>query len=172
RRVLFRSSTFWASGSGNVQAPPQCGDERGTMIQEYVDYGVGLTPSCSDFASGGGSAHFSWSELNGGFSTGNPHGPWGKVTGTLTSGLEETRTNYNRGSIVLASGYRCPHGNAAVGGASQSRHMWGDAADMYSAAHPWSFAEWTLLSEAAEQAGATFIEPYSQDPSHVHADWR
>ena len=73
---------------------------------------------------------------------------------------------------MIDSGYRCPHGNASVGGAAQSRHMWGDAADMHSANHPWDQSEWLLLQAAATAAGATFIEPYNQDPSHVHADWR
>jgi len=60
-----------------------CGDERGVMVGEYHEYGVNITPSCGDITSSGGSAHFSWSELNGGFSTGNPHPTWGMVTSGL-----------------------------------------------------------------------------------------
>lgn len=154
----------------NVQ--PQCYAETSAIIAEYSTYGVNFTPACSDFSNGGGSAHFTWLELNGGFSTGNPHNPWGIVKNILWIGLENTRANYGRGAIRVHSGYRCPHGNAAVNGAAQSRHMWGDAADISSASQPWSQAEWNLLQQAAVAAGATFIEPYAQDPTHVHADWR
>ena len=50
--------------------------------------------------------------------------------------------------------------------------MWGDAADMVSEDHTLDEDEWELLSAAAETAGATYIEPYMEDPDHVHADWR
>jgi Peptidase M15 len=166
----------WITGAGDsleiqVQPPPpQCGDERGNIIAEYVSHGVNWTPTCDDFSTGGGTANFSWPELN--RSPGSGHPPYGIVRSVLWTGLEDTRSSYNRGGIIIDSGYRCPHGNALVGGVAQSRHMWGDAADMHSAEHPWDFSEWNLLQQAAVAAGATFIEPYSQDPSHVHADWR
>jgi uncharacterized protein YcbK (DUF882 family) len=32
--------------------------------------------------------------------------------------------------LVVVSGHRCPSTNEAVGGASQSRHLYGDAADI------------------------------------------
>ena len=69
------------------------------MIEEYRAGQVAWTPSCSDFASSGGSANFSWSELNGGFTDGNPHNPWGIIKSAVTTGLEDTRSNYNRGGI-------------------------------------------------------------------------
>ena len=162
-----RSFLGQTSAQRNVQ---ECGDERGVIIQEYRSHGVGWVPSCGDFSTGGGTANFSWGELN--RSPGSGHPPYGIVRNVLWTGLENTRSNYNRGGIVIDSGYRCPHGNAAVGGAAQSRHMFGDAADMHSSDHPWDFNEWDRLQQAAVAAGATFIEPYSQDPSHVHADWR
>jgi len=59
----------------------------------------------------GGTTNFSWDALNGNFSNGNPHRPWGIVREGLTTGLEATLTNYNCGGILLTSGYRCPHGN-------------------------------------------------------------
>jgi len=36
------------------------------------------------------------------------------------------------GPITLSSGYRCPALNIAIGGARQSQHMFGEAADIYS----------------------------------------
>jgi hypothetical protein len=97
---------YWAfAGFTEDTAQPQCGDARGVMMQEYIDYSVGWIPSCGDFASSGASSYFSWSELNGGFSDGNPHSPWGIVTGTLKSKLDATRSTFG-GPIVLSSGYR------------------------------------------------------------------
>jgi hypothetical protein len=150
--------------------PPSCGDDRDSIIEEYRAGQVAWTPGCNDFSTSGGTAHFSWSELN--RSPGSGHPPYGIVKSVLWTGLEDTRSNYARGGIVIDSGYRCPHGNALVGGAYQSRHMWGDAADMHSQDNPWSQTEWNLLRNAAVAAGATYVEPYSQDPDHVHADWR
>ncbi len=153
-----------------------CGDERDDMIFEYYVYTYywgSWRPTCDDFASGGGTGHFSWSELNGGFSTGNPHFPWGHIKPTLELGLELTRFMYNRGGIIINSGYRCPHGNHAVNGVTQSRHMYGDAVDMRSADHPWTKDEHDLLWEAAYYAGSTWRSTWgSYSGNHLHADWR
>lgn len=81
-----------------------CGDERGVIIAEYHEYAVDPVPDCDDITTTGGSSHFTWSELNGGFSSGNPHTNYGMVSSALTSGLEATRTNYARGGIMLSSG--------------------------------------------------------------------
>jgi hypothetical protein len=157
--------------------PDGCTDEEiRTMIAEYETFEVDLRPTCGDFANTGGTTHFSWSELNGGWAQGNPHQPWGMVRLALTNGLEATRTNYNRGGIRLTSGYRCPHGNDAVGGEPLSRHMHGQAADMYSADHPWTEQEFNLLRRAAARTRPRpfellFWESYPED-RHLHAAWR
>lgn len=158
-------------GSGYVQRPQACGDARDTIIAEYRNGGPGYpavnwVPGCGDFSSGGGSAHFSWSELN--HSPGSGHPPYGIVS--IWSQLEDTRTNHGNVPITIHSGYRCPHGNHAVGGAGQSRHMWGDAADMSTG--NWGQTEWDLLRQHALQAGFTWYEPYDWDPSHLHVDRR
>ena len=44
--------------------------------------------------------------------------------------LEEMREHFDK-PVHINSGYRCPAHNAAVGGASSSRHMAGDAADCW-----------------------------------------
>jgi uncharacterized protein YcbK (DUF882 family) len=48
--------------------------------------------------------------------------------GFLTK-LEELRVKWGK-PITITSGYRCPTHNAAIGGASRSRHMVGDAVDI------------------------------------------
>lgn len=158
-------------GSSHIEFSA-CADDRDNMIEEYRGGQVNWTPACGDFASSGGSANFTWSELNGGFSTGNPHSPWGIAKTELTDGLEATRTAYNRGGILLTSGYRCPHGNAAVGGVSQSLHMHGRAADMYSNDHSWTETEFNLLRDAADGTSPTelfFWTTYADH--HLHAAW-
>lgn len=157
--------------AANVPGPP-CGDERDVMIEEYRAGQVAWTPVCSDFASSGGTTHFSWSELNGHFQDGNPHPPWGIVRQSLMTGLEETRANYNRGGLRLTSGYRCPHGNAQVGGVQQSLHMHGRASDMFSLDHPWTEEEFNRVRQAALLAGAVealFWNTYTD--RHFHAAW-
>ncbi|MBA4158258.1 MAG: hypothetical protein H0X65_12380, partial [Gemmatimonadetes bacterium] len=121
---------------------------------------------------GGGSAHFSWSELNGGFRTGNPHAPWGHIKSRLTQGLEATRSHYNRGAIRISSGYRCPHGNSHVRGASNSFHVHGRAADMYSLDHPWTEEEFNRLRDAAWATGPVeLLHWHSYADRHLHAAW-
>lgn len=145
------------------------------MIAEYAEWGVAWTPVCEDFMAFGGTPHFSWNELNGGFQEGNPHPPWGHVRQGLKDGLEDTRALYARGGIVISSGYRCPHGNEAAGSQflQTSRHMFGDAADMKSAAHPWTFQEHELLRLAAIEASSTWQSVWGTYPgNHLHADWR
>lgn len=158
---------------------PQCFDESDAMAAEYGDpaYGNSLRPYCFDFTTSGGSANFLWTELNGGWSTGNPHPPWGMILTSLTDGLEATRTNYNRGRILLTSGYRCPAGNAAVDGELNSKHTHGRAADMYSAEHGgtnWTLAECGLLREAAEATSpgpAELLLCTRYTDRHLHAAW-
>lgn len=152
---------------------PDCGDARTGIIREYYTYNVTFRPVCADFSSSGGTTHFTWSELNGGFSDGNPHSPWGIVRQSLKDNLEQTRTNYNRGGIRLSSGYRCPHGNASLPDAApQSLHMQGRAADMYSTDYPWTETEFNLLRDAANNTNP--VESFSWDTygnHHYHAAW-
>jgi len=165
-------SPYCNYADGGSPSPDSCGDERDTMIAEYATRRVNFRPYCVSFSNGGGSANFSWSELNGGFQQGNPHNPWGIIRPALTGGLEATRANYNRGGIRLTSGYRCPHGNSQADGAPQSLHMHGRAADMYSNDHPWTEDEFNLLKAAADVTGPAesfFWNTYLD--RHYHAAW-
>jgi hypothetical protein len=171
----------------NIHAVWDCYDARSALNQQYVDtysggsmyFSLSMLPLCSsgdgDFQSGGGSpnSNFSWSELNGGFSTGNPNSPWGIVRTSLTTGLEATRTNYNRGGISLSSGYRTPSGNANVGGVFGSYHVRGRAADMYSSAYAWTQDEFNLMRQAAANTGNTveLLSWTTYADHHLHAAW-
>ncbi len=68
------------------------------------------------------------------------------------------------GGLVVNSGYRSPGYNGGVGGATYSRHMYGDGFDL----DPSSVSLGTLADACYEQ-GASFVQLYS---THVHCDWR
>ena len=90
-----------------AQAKVNCGDQRDTIITEYVTYGVGLSPACPDFTQSRHSAYFSFGEINtGDFS-------WALVKDALIAaessgyGLDKWRSNYGAARIVNSS-YRNP----------------------------------------------------------------
>ena len=95
------------------------------------------------------------------------------IKAALTSALETTYTNYNRGAITITSGYRCPHGNNSIPGASgTSLHMHGRAADMKSASYAWTETEFNLLKAAADDTNP--FESFSwaeYTDHHYHASW-
>lgn len=69
------------------------------------------------------------------------------------------------GALYVNSGYRSPGYNASLeGSATWSRHMYGDAVDMYSAV-----LSLDQLGDLCESFGADYVGMYS---SHVHCDWR
>lgn len=52
-----------------------------------------------------------------------------EISKELLKVLEETRTHFG-GKVVIVSGYRCHEHNVAVGGATNSQHCLGIAADI------------------------------------------
>ena len=68
------------------------------------------------------------------------------------------------GPVYANSGYRNVTYNEGVGGAEWSRHMYGDAMDMYS-----DTVSLDELADICEDMGAGFTKLYT---SHVHCDWR
>ncbi len=68
------------------------------------------------------------------------------------------------GPLNVNSGYRSPGYNASVDGATCSRHMYGDAFDMYP-----SYASLGELADACRTVGADFVQVYA---TWVHCDWR
>ena len=101
-----------------------CGDERDGIIGEYVERGLSVVPSCGRFSSADlGSRWFSFAEMNSG-----DHG-WAWIERDLLVGLENTRRAYGA-PMTITSGYRCPERNERVGGARNSPHQFGRAADV------------------------------------------
>lgn len=77
--------------------------------------------------------------------------------------LQDIRDNIGA-PLVVNSGYRSVSYNAGVGGATYSRHMYGDAADIDSSA-----VTLEELGDICELEGADYVGYYD---AHVHCDWR
>ncbi|TNE84256.1 MAG: DUF882 domain-containing protein [Deltaproteobacteria bacterium] len=68
------------------------------------------------------------------------------------------------GPLIVNSGYRNPDYNAGIGGATWSRHMYGDAFDL----DPVS-VDLATLEAACRAHGAGYVGVYT---THIHCDWR
>ena len=68
------------------------------------------------------------------------------------------------GPLIVNSGYRSPTYNGSIGGATWSRHMYGDAFDI----DPVNVSL-TTLENACYAHGAGYVGVYA---THMHCDWR
>jgi len=84
--------------------------------------------------------------------------------------LERLREELGHRSITIVSGYRSPSHNAAIGGAKQSQHMAGRAADVTVDGVEPSAVHAALLG--LFRAGAIEIGGLGLYPSWVHVDVR
>ncbi len=156
--------------SVSTTALTKCNDERDNIIKEYTTYKVSLKPTCFDFTQVRGNSEFPFSALN----TGDYS--WALIRDPLTInaiqfGLVEWSSQYG-GSMIVNSAYRNPSRNSRVGGAKQSRHMYGDAVDIKNETR--SRNEYDQRAAAAQRARADYIEPWTGPCGNgcVHADWR
>lgn len=154
--------------------PAQCGDERDTMVREYLPGevyagGVSPRPNCSELEQHSTgyqyTTHFTWEDWNGGFSNGNPHTEFGLIRDALRTAVEAGRTIYGY-AIYMSSGYRCPHGNASLPDSSPtSYHMQGRAADLYrwggQYAPYWSEEQFNELKAIFEAESPGPVESFS-----------
>jgi hypothetical protein len=143
--------------------------ERSHAKDEYTTYSVNLTPACADFSNSRSAAHFTFSELNGGdYSVALIKDQL--IAASSSDGLEKWRSNYGS-PMTVTSAYRNPAHNASVGGAAQSRHMYGDAADIATGS---DHNVWNSMLTAAQNANADWTEDTSGPCGWacVHADWR
>ena len=150
-----------------------CGDERDQMIAEYATYGGYLSPTCASFTKTAHSVYFAFAELNV-----NDSYSWAIIRYPLTApassgyGLDLWRADAGGVPRYVNSAYRAPAHNQAVGGVPNSRHIFGDAVDLRNV--PQTQAEYNLLSNAANEAQADYIEPWTGPCGSgcVHGDWR
>lgn len=89
-------------------------------------------------------------------------GPYGIFQPHVVAILQDIRDE--AGPVIVNSGYRNVGYNAGVGGATYSRHQYGDAVDI--AGSDATLSELVALCEAH---GADYVSEYT---SHVHCDWR
>ncbi len=91
-------------------------------------------------------------------------GRWGVMQSHVVDRLQDIRDEIQE-PLQVNSGYRSPAYNTGVGGASWSRHMYGDAADIQSGSY--SVEELGVVCEAL---GADYVGLY--EDGHTHCDWR
>jgi hypothetical protein len=77
--------------------------------------------------------------------------------------LQEIRDQIGT-SLNINSGYRSPEYNTSVGGVTYSRHMFGDAADMWA-----SGVSVQQIGNICDGLGAGYVGLYS---TFTHCDWR
>lgn len=153
--------------------------------QEYMDFKVGtinggslFVPARSEFSYFGESSggNFSFSNLSGG------DYPFSIVKSSLFEGLEALRTairalpGSDSKELSITGGYRNPQHNADISprGAHDSRHQWGDAADLLvlDLGNSGGIKDWKKMADlACDSAGASYVERYSQSPTHLHLDF-
>ena len=153
----------WEGGGGGGE----CSDERDALAAEYND---ATEWPCTRFQDWGGTANFTWAELNGGWAGGNEssHRPYGFVTGTLQLNLQATRDAYGS-PILITSGYRCPTGNSSTPDSSPtSNHMEGMAVDMWGLRNAWTAPEYLELMRLAFDNGGSL--PLVSDYRRCRAD--
>lgn len=153
-------------------------DEIDQCRQEYVDMNKNHKPTRGEFVDNttySNPGHFSFGEIN--------SGDYDVAIFTIAQHLENIREAIGNLAMPVNSGYRNPIRNASVGGATNSRHIYGDAVDI--GLQDWDKDgdkdedDWILMKNAADAEGASYIEPYEDTKpilgvreGWVHMDWR
>jgi uncharacterized protein YcbK (DUF882 family) len=112
--------------------------------------------------------NFSFDEIN--------SGDFSVAIFSIASNLQNVRNDIKGQIMKVNSGYRNPIYNASVSIAKNSRHMYGDAADIsskrdFNGDGVIDRKDWKVLSDAAHNRGAC-VEPFSMTGNWVHMDWR
>ncbi len=146
--------------------PSPCGNPQIDIVYgEYRNpvYATTYSPNCGDFATGVSTPNFGWNELN----TGNDF-QYGIFRGSLTTGVECARRENGNTPLCINSAYRNPARNLRIGGATNSRHIFGDAVDFSALAGSTLRANVNIVGRAC---GAC-REPPDRTPTWIHYDWR
>lgn len=141
-----------------------------------------IIPSRGDFVDAGtyvDPGNFTFNEIN--------DGDFNVAVFTVVNHLQNIRNALGH-PMNVNSGYRNPVHNAGIGGAMESQHMYGKAADIavidfngdgavngnmvndpnFGAAGD----DWAILANHAGNEGASFIEPWAMTGNWVHMNWR
>ncbi len=170
-------ATYTSTSNPPGQLQVNCGDTRDGLRTEYFpqNYGADFIPGCGEFTFGNSgdqiTTHFTFGELNVRDIASNEYPNWAILRNYFLTAIENTRSNYNAALNVSPPGsaYRSPFINAILNppGATNSRHIHGDAVDFASDSNTWD-----AIANAATNAGATCVESRQATfPGHVHASW-
>ena len=145
-------------------------DELDQCRQEYIDLNKHFLPGREEFVNEGtyvDPGHFPFSEIN--------TGDYSWAIFTIAQHLENIRNAIGSQNMPVNSGYRNPVHNANIGGATESRHIYGDAVDIalrdYNNDGKVDREDWVYMRNAAYTEGATYIEPFYLTPTWIHMDW-
>jgi hypothetical protein len=159
--------TVTATDSGSEDKQKIKQDDIDTIRQQYIDMRKQRTPARSEFIDSGGSAHFTFAQIQ---DRSSPPAAWAIFS--VFGQLEQWRTNYGDELPHINRGYSTPKHNAHVSdagnpAAKNSTHIYGVAVDL-AANRNTDPDTWNELAQAGLDTGAC-IEPTS---THVHGDWR
>jgi peptidoglycan hydrolase-like protein with peptidoglycan-binding domain len=123
-------------------------------------------------SSDGSTLHFEWSEFTSKDGSGFGGGKVGSATvqenvRRLMYKLEALRRKAGNSAITISSGFRSIAHNASVGGASNSMHVYGTAADIYVSGHTTR-----QVYVIGESCGFSGLEKYTLSDAHQHVDSR
>ncbi len=155
---------------------PACGDERDQLIAEYRNFGVALQPTCDSFVNSLPSLSY--------YALGSPRATntwsvdddyhWAILKTVILTNIE-CLTNYYGSHPQLNSGYRNPARNAAIpGSATNSRHLYGDAADLATPTSPDNqmYDDLSALAHSYICYSVGCVEPRNFSLNHFHVDYR
>ncbi|HEX8814185.1 MAG TPA: D-Ala-D-Ala carboxypeptidase family metallohydrolase [Terriglobales bacterium] len=154
------------------------GEYVSNVILDVANNNARFLPTCLEPTQTAHSNYFTFSEINTPCpSAGPPEFSWALIRSPLVAaassgyGLDAWRQDYGS-SRIINSGFRDPSQNSSCGGATNSRHLFGDASDLRNQSG--TTAEWSAMVTAAQAANADYIEPQSGPCGLgcVHADWR
>lgn len=170
------SAGGYGDGAASVAPPCPPNQERDALNYENVTYGIGRPDGpfrCADYTQTRRSAYFSFAELN------KSDYSWALIKDALIApdysgfGMDLWREYIGLGPRTVNSGYRNPVRNANVNGRPNSRHLYGDAADLNNNSYPSEDEYWTMVN-AGWAAGADYVETPDLACGYqcAHADWR
>jgi hypothetical protein len=132
----------YPAGSGNYSRPT------GFLDIDAVDLNIKLSPN---FRLGEIAVR-----IKGKYQVVQPH---------AISKLQQLRDSAGH-ALTVNSGFRSPDYNSSVGGATKSRHMYGDAFDIMPGA-----TGRDALMQKCRDLGAGYVAKYA-NTGHIHCDWR
>ncbi|MDZ7638496.1 MAG: D-Ala-D-Ala carboxypeptidase family metallohydrolase [Bryobacterales bacterium] len=154
------------SNQGTVQAQPSCPiNHQSQVYDQYrnIVYGTSYRPTCAVIETNISTTNFTFNELNV-----NNNLTYGIFTQALRTGVECVRTQNGNVALTINSAYRTPARNQAVGGATESRNIYGDAVDFAASAQS---TLRTNVDTIRDECSAC-REPIHLTPTWVHFDWR